>query len=55
MRSPARQDPPIASHWLAEFGNALLDINRLARDKALESFHHQALQRLQRLLPFDKA
>lgn len=55
MRSPARQDPPIASHWLAEFSNALLDINRLARDKALESFHHQALQRLQRLLPFDKA
>lgn len=55
MSSHAREDQLIASSWLEEFSNALLDIHRMARDKALESFHHQALQRLQRLLPFDAA
>lgn len=55
MSSHARDDQLISSSWLEHFGSALLDIQRLARDKALESFHHQALQRLQHLLPFDKA
>lgn len=55
MSSHAREDQRIASHWLEDFSSAVLDVQRLARDKALENFHQQTLQRLQRLLPFDKA
>ena len=40
---------------LAAFGAAVLDINRLARDKTLERFHRTALERLQQLVPFQRA
>ena len=35
-------DPHSSSALLAAFGAAVLDINRLARDKTLERFHHRA-------------
>ncbi|MFO5736551.1 hypothetical protein, partial [Klebsiella pneumoniae] len=40
---------------LAQVAAAVLDINRLARDKTLERFHRTALERLQQLVPFQRA
>lgn len=40
---------------LGQFSNTVLDIQRLAQARPIEQFHPQMFQRLQALLPFDKA
>ncbi|MBB3141443.1 helix-turn-helix transcriptional regulator [Halomonas organivorans] len=55
MSDMAQQAATETERQLAELSTLLLDIHRLSRERSLAAFHDAALQRLQQVLPFDKA